>query len=256
MFDQTFVSNGKTRPWWTVLFALAGQLLAVGVLLAIPLLYVDTLPVTHLTGVLLAPMPPLPPPPPPPVYAQVARETRTTLRKFDASRLIAPRTIPKDVATIKDLQELPPPEVSGVIGGVAAGVPGGVVGGAIGGVLSAAPPLPPPPPPPPPQKTVPKPTTPTRVRMGGEVEAARLIHEVQPVYPVLARDARIGGVVRLKAIIGCDGTIQDLRLVSGQPLLVDSAMNAVKQWVYKPTYLNGVPVEVITEVNVHFTLAS
>lgn len=92
--------------------------------------------------------------------------------------------------------------------------------------------------------------------MGGDVEAARLIHEVQPAYPVLARDARIGGVVRLKAIIARDGTVQDLSLMSGQPLLVPSAMDAVKQWVYKPTYLNGVPVEVVTEVDVHFTLST
>ncbi len=256
MFEQSFVSNSRTRRPWTVLLALAGQLLAVGVMLAIPLLFVDALPVTHFTSVLLAPMPPPPPPPPPPpAQARVARETHTTPRIFDASRLIAPRTIPKEVATIKDLQELPPPEVGGIIGGVPGGVPGGVLGGVVGGVLSAAPP-PPPPPPPPPQKAVPKPAPPTRIRMGGDVEAARLIHEVQPVYPILARDGRIGGVVRLKAIIARDGTVQNLSLVSGQPLLVPSAMNAVKQWVYKPTYLNGVPVEVVTEVDVHFTLSS
>ena len=91
--------------------------------------------------------------------------------------------------------------------------------------------------------------------MGGDVEAARLIHEVQPEYPLLARDARIGGTVRLKAIISRDGKVEDLSLVSGQPLLVAAAMDAVKQWVYKPTYLNGVPVEVVTEVDVHFQLS-
>jgi len=79
---------------------------------------------------------------------------------------------------------------------------------------------------------------------------------VQPEYPLLARQARIGGVARLKAVIGRDGTVQDLSLLSGQPLLVEAAMDAVKKWVYKPTYLNGVPVEVLTEVDVNFQLAS
>ena len=92
--------------------------------------------------------------------------------------------------------------------------------------------------------------------MGGNVEAAKLIREVQPEYPVLARDARIQGVVRLQAVIAKDGTVQDLSLLSGQPLLVPSAMSAVKQWHYKPTYLNGVPVEVLTEVDVKFSLSS
>ena len=72
---------------------------------------------------------------------------------------------------------------------------------------------------------------------------------------MLARQARIGEVVQLRAIIGRDGTVQSLVLLSGQPLLVQGAMDAVKQWVYKPTYLNGVPVEVVTEVSVHFYLS-
>jgi protein TonB len=254
MFEQAFVSNGKTRRPWTVMVAFACQLLAVGVLLAIPLFFIDSLPVTPLTSVLLAPTPPPPPPPPapPPAQARVSRETHTTPRKFDISRLIAPRTIPKQVATIKDIQELPPPTMpGGVIGGVPGGVPGGVVGGVIGGLPSAA--LPPSPPPPPAE--IPKPT-PQRIRIGGAVEAARLIHQVQPVYPPLASQVRVGGTVVLTAIIGRDGTVKNLALVSGQPLLVPAAMDAVKQWVYKPTYLNGVPVEVVTEIDVNFRLSS
>jgi len=79
---------------------------------------------------------------------------------------------------------------------------------------------------------------------------------VQPKYPPLAVQARIGGTVHLRAIIGRDGKVRDLTLVSGQPLLVPSAIDAVKQWVYKPTYLNGVPVEVVTEVDVNFRLST
>jgi len=74
------------------------------------------------------------------------------------------------------------------------------------------------------------------------------------VYPPLARQARIQGTVRFSAIIGKDGTIQNLQLVSGHPLLVQSATDAVKQWVYQPTQLNGEPVEVITQIDVNFTL--
>lgn len=255
MFEQSFVSEGKTRRPWTVVLAFAGQLLALGLLLAIPLFFVESLPVAHLTSVLLAPPPPPPPPlpAPPPPQARVARVIHVTPRKFDASRLIAPARIPKEVAMVKDLKELPPPSLGGVIGGVPGGVMGGVAGGVVGGILSSATP----PPPPPPQKVeAPKPVTPARIRMGGNVESARLVHEVQPKYPLIAEEARIHGEVKLKAIIGRDGTVQNLSLISGQPLLVPAAMNAVKQWVYKPTYLNGVPVEVLTEVDVNFYLSS
>ena len=76
-----------------------------------------------------------------------------------------------------------------------------------------------------------------------------------PVYPPLAKQARIQGVVRLDAIIGKDGTMKDLRAASGHPLLVPAALEAVRQWVYKPTLLNGNPVEVVTVVDVNFTLS-
>ncbi len=206
---------------------------------------------TQFTSVLLAPPPP-PPPPPPPARARVARETHTKPRKFDISRLIAPITVPRQVASIKDFEEPPPPsDVPGVIGGVPGGVPGGILGGIIGGIPSVAPP----PPPPRPKADVPKPVTPERVRIGGNVQAARLIHEVIPQFPLLARDFNIHGVVRLRAIIARDGTVQHLMLISVQPTLVQAALDAVKRWVYKPTYLNGVPVEVVTEVDVKFSLS-
>ena len=76
-----------------------------------------------------------------------------------------------------------------------------------------------------------------------------------PVYPPLAKQARIQGTVRLNAIISRDGTIQNLQLVSGHPLLAPAALAAVKQWVYEPTLLNGEPVEVVTVIDVNFTLS-
>jgi protein TonB len=81
-----------------------------------------------------------------------------------------------------------------------------------------------------------------------------LVSQPRPVYPPLAKQARIQGVVRFTAIIGRDGTIQNLTLVSGHPLLVSAAQEAVKQWRYKPTLLNGEPVEVVTQIDVNFTL--
>jgi TonB family protein len=100
-----------------------------------------------------------------------------------------------------------------------------------------------------------KQVVPQRIRVGGQVQAANLIKKVSPPYPALAKDARIEGQVRFTAIIGKDGTIQDLQLVSGHPLLAPAATEAVKQWMYKPTLMNGEPVEVITEIDVNFTLS-
>ncbi|HEX5229850.1 MAG TPA: TonB family protein [Bryobacteraceae bacterium] len=252
MFEQSFVGTGKTRRPWTVVVAFGGQVVVIAALLAIPLLFVQSLPMAQLAdSILLAPPPPPPPPPPPAPSVHVAKAIRTAPRKLDLSQLIAPRTIPKQVVAINDIHELPPPsEVAGVVGGVPGGLPGGVVGGVIGGLPSAVPP------PPPPKAEPPQPATPARVRIGGNVQAAKLIREVQPLYPVLARDARIAGTVRLQAIISKTGHVEDLKLVSGQPLLVDAAMDAVRQWVYKPTYLNGTPVEVVTEVDVNFHLST
>ena len=245
MFEQSFVQPGnRTRKSASVIISTIIQVLVIGVFILIPLIYTEVLPKTTLTSFLTAPPPPPPPPPVAPKVVHVAP------RQFDAGRLIAPKEIPKDVAMIKE-DELPPPSSAGtVIGGVPGGVPGagsGVLGGIIGNVSAA-------PPPPPAVKEV-KPTTPQRIRVGGNVQAANLIKRVVPAYPPLAKQARISGTVRFTAIIGKDGTIQNLQLISGHPLLVPAATAAVKQWLYKPTLLNGEPVEVITQIEVNFTLS-
>ena len=247
MFEQTFVDGvAKTNKSWTVMLSFMGQVLLVIVLILIPLIYTDTLPRAQLTSFLVAPPPP-PPPPPPPAPAP-PKIVKVIPRQFDAGRLMAPKTIPKDIAQIRE-EELPPPSSAGVVGGVPGGVsgPGGVLGGIIGAVPSAAPP-----PPPPVKKEEPKLT---RIRVGGNVQAANLIRKITPVYPPLAKQARIQGTVRFTAIIGKDGTIQNLQLVSGHPLLVEAARQAVSQWQYKPTLLNGEPVEVVTQIDVNFTLS-
>ena len=111
--------------------------------------------------------------------------------------------------------------------------------------LLVAPPPPPPPPPPP----LPPPQ---RIRQGGNVQQAMQIVKVQPVYPPLAKQARIQGVVILEAIIGKDGAVTEVKVISGHPLLQQAAIDAVSQWKYKPTLLNGEPVEVVTTVTVNF----
>jgi protein TonB len=98
-------------------------------------------------------------------------------------------------------------------------------------------------------------SNPQTIRVGGNVQQANLISKVNPVYPPLAKQARIQGVVHLTTTIGADGAVQNLEVISGHPLLVQAAMEAVKQWLYKPTLLNGSPVAVITQVDVNFTLA-
>jgi protein TonB len=248
MFEQTFVDGtGKTNKSWTVLVSFAGQMLIIVVLILIPLIYTDVLPKASLTTFLQAPPPPPPPPPPP---AAAVKIVKVAPRQFDAGKLIAPKEIPKQIAQITE-EDLPPSASSGgVVGGVPGGVPGGVAGGVIGGIIGGIPSAAPPPA----VKEV-KSATPQRVRVGGNVQAANLIKKVTPIYPPLAKQARISGQVRFTAIIGKDGTIQNLQLVSGHPLLVAAAQEAVKQWIYKPTLLNGEPVEVITQIDVNFTLS-
>jgi len=250
MFEDVFVEGtGQTRKATSVVVSFIVQSVLVLLLVLVPLIYTDTLPRAQLTSFFTAPPPP--PPPPPPAAAPV-KIVKVIPRQFDAGRLMAPKAIPKDIAMIKE-EELPPPVSSvGVVGGVPGGVPGGTPGGVIGGIISSVPVAAPPPPP---VKEAPKQVAPQRIRVGGNVQQARLIRQPKPVYPPLARQARIQGTVRLTAIIATDGTIQSLQVVSGHPLLVPSALEAVKQWVYQPTLLNGEPVEVITQIDVNFTLS-
>ena len=248
MFEQSLLdTKGKTHKPWTIVVSFLIQCSLIGVAVLIPLIYYDALPKGQLTSFLTAPPPP-PPPPPPPAMAP-PKVIKIIPRQFDSGKLMAPKVIPKQIAMIKE-DELPPPS-AGVVGGVYGGVPGGAAGGVLGGIISsaasAAPPPPPPPPPPAPHVT--------RVRVGGNVQAASKLRGNNPPYPPLAKQARIQGHVVFTAIIGRDGTIQNLQLISGHPLLVPAAQAAVSQWVYRPTLLNGEPVEVITQIDVNFTLS-
>jgi protein TonB len=121
--------------------------------------------------------------------------------------------------------------------------------GPSGAIVIATPAVPPPP------RAVPHSTAPSvPIKVGGTVQMAKLIRKVIPEYPALARTARISGVVHLMGTIGKDGTIRNLQLVDGHPMLARAALQAVEQWVYEPTLLNGEPVEVIAPIEVSFTL--
>jgi periplasmic protein TonB len=127
----------------------------------------------------------------------------------------------------------------GVSGGVEGGVPGGVVGGVVGGLPEA------PPPPPPPAAPV---------RVGGNIKPPQKTRDVRPTYPAIAQSARVQGIVIIEATIGPNGKVQDARVLRSIPLLDQAALDAVRQWEFTPTLLNGVPVPVIMTVTVQFTL--
>ena len=240
MFEDLVVSSPnptKTNKPWTVVVSMAFQLVFVAVLILIPLLFTEALPKTLMATMLMAPPPP-PPPPPPPAVVQVVH--RVIPHLMDAGKLVAPKVIPKDIKIIKEEEA---PDMGGMTGGVPGGVAGGSMGGVMGGVLGGVGAAPPPP----------KPVG-GRIRQGGNVQNAKLINRVQPQYPALARQTRISGTVRLHAIIGKDGSVQSLTLESGHPLLVQNALDAVRQWRYQPTLLNGEPVEVDTTIDVIFSL--
>ena len=252
MFEQTFVEGtGKTNKSWTVLVSFVGQIVLITVAVILPLIYTEVLPATTLQSFLVAPPPP-PPPPPPPQAAPPVKVVKVIPRQFDAGKLMAPKAIPKEIAVIKE-DELPPSAgVAGVVGGVAGGVGGGAVGGVLGGIIGGIPSAAPPPPPPPP--AVKKEAPPQRIKVGGAVIAASIIRKTPPTYPQLAKSARVQGVVHLAAVIAKDGTIQELHSLGGPALLIQAAMDAVKTWIYKPTMLNGEPVQVETTIDVNFTL--
>jgi protein TonB len=245
MFDNLIEcspSGMKTKTGLTVFISTVFQMLLLGIMILIPLIYTEALPKAMLTTFLVAPPPP--PPPPPPPAAPVQRVVRPMAKLMQSGKLQAPTSIPKQVTMIKE-EDTPPDMAVGVVGGVPGGIPGGqsggVLGGIIGGVVGTN--LPPPPK-----------ATPARIRQGGNVQQAKLINMVRPVYPPLAKQARISGTVRLHAIIAKDGTVIQLEVVQGHPLLVQSALDAVRQWRYQPTLLNGEPVEVDTTVDVVFSL--
>jgi protein TonB len=244
MFEDSLIESGnklKTKRLSTTILSFVLQVLLLGMLILIPLIYTDALPKQQLMTFLVAPPPP-PPPPPPPAAAVPVRVVKIASELVNG-QLRTPTKIPEKVQMIRE-EEAPPPMMgSGVMGGVPGGVPGGSMGGVIGGIIGST------------TAAVPKVATPQRVRVSQGVSQGLLIRKVTPTYPPLARQARIQGQVLLQAEISKEGTIQNLQLISGHPMLAPAAIEAVKQWRYKPYLLNGEPVAVETQVVVNFSLS-
>jgi protein TonB len=240
-------SAQKTGDWKRAAIPLAyvAESMLVGVLILVPLIYTQALPNQWLvTGVHI------PPPPGPPPARPTGRPAPPTPHHPTLDAFTAPPSIPPVIATIVDAPE--PPQTGAVQGpwvpgGLPGGMPDGVLNGVIGSPLGSKEPPPPPP-------VVHAAHNPTMIRLSSGVVAAMGVYQPKPVYPQLAIIAHIQGTVVLQAIIGKDGTIQDLKVQNGQPLLARAALDAVRAWRYQPTLLNSEPVEVLTEIDVKFTL--
>jgi protein TonB len=243
MFDQTFVErNRNTNKRYTIVFSLLLQISTICILVLVPLVYTQSLPNTQLKSMLVAPAPPPRSAAPPPAAVKIT--TRAEPRLLNAHTLLAPRVIPK---TINPVNDIAAPDVS-VFGATGADTnPNGGIPGILGSTTASAPPALVPPAKP---KTASGP-----MRIGGVVAEANIIRKIQPVYPALARSARIQGTVEFTAIISKEGAIENLQLIHGHPLLVNAAREAVLEWRYRPTLLNGQPVEVLTTITGKFMLS-
>jgi periplasmic protein TonB len=242
VFEQSLVIDQGTKKPWNFLASLGVELLALSLLLVLPLLYSEHLPAVPWKEIVVGP-----PPAPPPVMVQTTHSSGATNSTPSASP--RPVFVYNPSASSHAASNAPidfgveaPPNL-GIQGGL--GGENTLLGKLVPNVLA----------PPPPKPTIVGTQQPDAPRpVGGDVQMAKVIRKVIPVYPPIAKGNRISGTVRLIGVIGKDGTIQNLQLVSGPPFLVQAAMDAVRQWLYKPTLLNGAPVEVIAPIEVNFTL--
>jgi len=242
--DSLFESRGriKTRKPVTVIVSTMAHVVTIGVLVLIPLIQTQAITIPPPDSSLLAPRIEAPQP----VEVFVAQPQVRHYTQTDPNILTAPESIPPGIAYVDEPAR---PSVALLPTVAETGIRNLLVGALSGGSEVALPVAPPPPlPPPPPIIKA------DRIRQGGNVQAANLIEQVNPIYPPLARQARIQGVVVMEAVISKEGSIESLRVVTGHPLLNQAALDAVKQWKYRPTLLNGEPVEVITTVTVMFNL--
>jgi len=231
-----------------ILISLFLNLAVLGAPVLAGLYFTDTLNLRQFESTFLVAPPP--PPPPPPAPAAMAVKAQPVHRVFENSgKLLAPTVIPRNVAEIK---EAPLPSdadgMDGALGGVPGGVAGGTMGGVLGGVIGGV------------RTTAAAPIAPKElrskapVRVGGHVRAPQIIRRVEPTYPPLARQTRLQGVVVIDAVLDETGNVVAMKVVSGHPLLIDAALNAVRQWKYQPTYLNDEPTAVQMNITVTFSL--
>jgi periplasmic protein TonB len=211
----------------------------IALLLIVPVYYAtNTISLKTLTPTYVF-TPPPPAPPPPPAAAKAPQAPQVT-PKIVQPTFVAPKVVPKQVPSEQAAVAAPQMDDSAILGGVAGGVPGGVVGGLLGGTGTA------PGPPAPPKQDI--------VRVGGNVKAPALLQKIQPEYPPVAKSAHVEGTVVIDAVIDKNGNVMSEHAVSGPGLLIPAALNAVHQWKYSPTYLNGQPVDLAMQVTVDFKL--
>ena len=238
--DIFYLIESRPRNPWAAIGSLAFLSVLLLALIVIPLFLTDPLPKRQTLTMLY-----LQPPP-----AAAGNATKLRAPTPPSPSIFTP-TSTGILAPVHETQEAPPPPV-GTTGGVVGGVPGGVVGGVPGGVsnemLNSAPSVPV-------LAKSPVPMPVKRVRVAARVAEANLIHDVTPQYPPEAGRARIEGAVVLMAVIGKDGSVQDVRVESGLPILAQAAIDAVKQWRYKPYLIDGEPVEVDSRITINFTLS-
>jgi len=240
VFEQSILAEKQTNKPWSFAASLAAEGIVVGVLVIIPLVYGDHLPDFRWKNITIGPQIHRAPQQP----VQVRRTSGPARPDFaNPSRVYNP-TLPRSVAepAVSPDQAFVDLPSNGPIGGYESGPPGPQLFTQQVRIDPPKPTLP----------VRPPPSGPIRVSQG--VQMAKLIKQVLPVYPPIARTAHVSGVVRLIGIIAKDGTIRNLQVISGHPLLTRAALEAVSQWIYKPTLLSGEPVEVICPIDVNFTL--
>ncbi|HEV8485966.1 MAG TPA: TonB family protein [Blastocatellia bacterium] len=245
--DSLFESQGHkpTRKPATVLVSVVIHFAVVTVLALIPLIQIQAIPMPKVDMSMWAPKAEAPKG----IEVTTLTPRIRTIPQVDPGDLVAPPSIPTDIALVVDAPVGPAVNLPLPSAGGSADLRLRELIGSQPEAELPAPPQPPPPPPPPAVKVAP-----TRVSSG--VQQANLIHQVRPVYPHLAVQTRIQGVVLLEAVISKEGRIESLRVISGHPLLNLAALDAVQQWQYRPTLLNGEPVAVITTITVNFSLSS
>jgi len=248
MFEAIISENtARTRRPLAVALSFAGQVLLVTLAVVAPLLHTETIAPGHLLRIISAPQRLSAVR----VFTQTPKEGayRETPgpRVFIDNVVRQPAQVPSGI--LPEMRAPSPDLLAGLSGPAIPGDPNGVLYGT-GMDVAQIPKLDPPRPTP-----ALAPATSAPLRVGGKVQAAKIVHQVTPVYPPLARQARISGIVRLEAAISRSGTIESLQVMSGHPMLTQAALDAVRQWVYQPTLLNGQPVEVVTQIEVNFKLA-
>jgi periplasmic protein TonB len=227
----------SARRGWTTLASFTMQALGLSLLLAIPLLWVQRPPQLHWLERLASPAVLTPPVA---TEAAHAHSTATAVSNLPQRPFITPRSIPLRIAAINDADSAPPAPDFPIIGTGSGRGPGDGVAHGLGNGIPAVIPA------------RPVAVKPMRVSHWAE---GNIIYRVQPAYPPIARLARVQGTVELRAIVSKAGTIENLVVVSGPPTLVKSAIEAVRQWRYRPYLLNNEPIEVETEITVNFVLS-